>query len=210
MALSARTEDRPWPAAVTTYRSGRSPLPAIPEPLFLEFDFAPGYDSGDPFATPIVQRDGRQANSANGIEINVAAAQASSITALAVYGFSGIGIYASADFVSVQGCLIGVRTGTSAQGNGNHGLRMSGNDTIVGQSFNASSGWIGNGNVISKNSGYGLVILGDDALSRAIESAPFPPASHSSGTAPTGCRCTVLGPRSGLSGLSPPGARREF
>ena len=142
----------------------QSPLPAITESAIVDFSGAPGYDSQDPWATPIFQLDGSQAGAgAFGLRLHPGSF-GSVVLALAVHGFDGAGVYINGLSVTMRGCHVGIADGQLAAANGHPALWVAGDDARIGQGFNANHGWTGKGNVISANSGYGVILSGDDAV----------------------------------------------
>jgi CSLREA domain-containing protein len=127
----------------------------ITEPLFINGETAPDYDSDGP---PIVVLDGNSISGStdDGLDIRTNAA-GTRIHALGIVSFPDDGINFSVDNVQIALCYIGVDVdGTTAQGNGTDGIRVFGSSgVLIGQ-----RGFEGGRNVIGGNAGNGISLLG--------------------------------------------------
>ena len=85
------------------------------------------HDLSDPNQRPIVQIDGAQVVAGtSGLVLSGFSADESEVFGLAIYRFPSHGILlSSVDDVVVQGCHVGVRKGSAANGNGGNGIDIS-------------------------------------------------------------------------------------
>lgn len=137
------------PGAGTHTISPTSALPGISDPVVMDAATQPGYAG-----RPLIELNGASAGGAPGLRLE---AGDSVIIGLAVNRFAGGGIQVlSGRGTVIQGNFLGTDpTGTIDRGNGNYGLFL----------FNTSSNLIGGaltgqGNVISGNTYYGIIIQG--------------------------------------------------
>ena len=163
-----------------------SPLPAVTAPVVIDGRSQPGWNS-----TPLIVLDGSDAGS-NTDGLTLAASKAA-IRALDIESFSGNGIVLQNDTnMAVTNCFIGVdATGTIARGNGRNGILDNSSFATIG-----SAG--GSGNVISSNSGAGILengstiqIVGNRIGTNLAGTAPLGNAAE--GIDVTGIFCTLGG-----------------
>ncbi len=127
-----------------------SALPTATVPVTIEGTTQPGYSG-----KPLIVLDGTSAGSGtNGLDLSAAN---SAIVGLAVDNFGGDGIVLAGSGDVITGCFVGVdATGKVAAGNGGSYAILCAADSITIGGTAA-----GAGNVISGNSGEGLVFQGD-------------------------------------------------
>ncbi len=137
-----------------------SPLPAITSPLVIDGTTAPGYDTGDPAQVPIIQIDGSGAGFTPGLTLSVA--DGSEIHALALHDFSSHGLHILTSDHVVEGCHIGITSGTTVAGNGGDGIQIAvtSQRVRIGPFCTPTLGCVGRGNVVSGNAGDGIDVRG--------------------------------------------------
>jgi hypothetical protein len=130
-----------------------SALPAVSRPVTIDATTAPGYAAGGP---PVVEVDG---NGHTGLRFAVGSA-GSQLLGAAIGGAAGNGVSLAAGSVTLDGDYIGLNLAGQALGNAGAGVFVSAGSSrnFIGLNPAGVSGAVAN--VISGNSGAGLVLAG--------------------------------------------------
>jgi len=130
------------------------PLPAITGALAIDGNTAPGFNG-----TPVVEVSGTSAGQTSGF-IFAATAGGSGMRGISVVSFARAGVEVNADDVQLLGNWIGLaRSGTGA-GNGTGGGGSAAGLILRGKKSKVGGPQSGEGNVISGNTGHGILVVG--------------------------------------------------
>jgi probable HAF family extracellular repeat protein len=115
------------------------PLPEISDSVIIDGTTQPGYTG-----TPVIEIDGVDAFSSNGLEI---AADGCTIKGIAITRFQGVGIGLIGDRNTIEGCFLGIAPdGVTDKGNGGDGIVVFSANNTIGNPNGVRNVISGNGN----------------------------------------------------------------